>query len=495
MNTTMTTRRDFSEPFRAQTEADLETPDWNEFRYFDPQENPDVQYWQPGTKKKSFENGETFVFRILPACRYDQANDQASFPPGRNEKGLLDEGAIWPVNVVEKFGADRKVSFIPTLPYVPLNGTYPPHASPNDNPYYLLTSTLWRLKSSTKLPPSWRPLVMTSEEINEYRKKAKLFGAFHSQLLLPLPKWRYFSYSLIYRGYHLEAGEDFLYENAPYGIFPEQGLQLVSVNQQAFQDIQREYARRARSAASGLSDEFYFADPAEANQGMLNYVWNRKFPSPVDSNPMKLEGFGYAGAVENRYHLSPSQFQQIDLVLPAAFLQWYSRQWRPIGHVLRGTTGVELVRLLARFAPELREPCKLAWQRHRTLMEAWEEEFAGAPSDYDFHETLDMIYGTRETEQTRERSAVSGPERFEGETERTEISFEEMPHRAMSRTPSAVDYPAKTRNMATLPSGGTARMTSPLQAIGERMRYENTVAADEDASFEPNSSSGEELPF
>lgn len=462
---------------RAQTEADIELPDWNEVRYIDPEFGESVQYRQAGTKKKSFDNGEKFVYRMAPECELTDTGEVSRFPAGRDGNGFLTTGTVWPVNVIEKFGLNRKVSFIPTLPYAPIDGKYPPYSSPTSNPYHLLTTTLWRQKHSSRFPREWRPLVMTTDEIDEYRKQAGLFGSYFSQPLLPLRKWRYFSYGLIFRGYNTVTEEDFEYDGTAYGERPEHGLQLVSVNDQTFQCLQREYARRARSASTGVIDEFYYGDPSAPDQGMLNYVWNRKFPNPVDPNAGKLEGFGYAGAVENRYHTSPSQWQDVDLRLSSSFLDWYAERWRPIVQVLKGITGVEQVRLLARFAPELREPCRRAWQHHPVLMEAWEDAFYGAPVDYDFHETLDMIYGSNEPEQAVGRgpksdglpSSPSPRDRDEepGDGLR-EALREEMPPRPLSRTLPTVDVPGNTPltvpGQVHLPGGPI----SPLNAIGRQ---------------------------
>ena len=471
--------RQIEEAGRAQTAADFEPPEWNETRYIADAYVNTVRYWQPGAKKKSYDNSEIFAYRILPEVA--PVHESESFLPARRSDGSLSSRAIWPVCVIEKFGFDRKISFIPTLPYVPGDGRYEPYGGLYDNPYHLLTSFLWRRKEK-RLPKEWAPLVMTTDKITEYRKQHGLWNSFFSTLLLPLPKFRYFSYALLYRGYDVKTECDFEFDGLPYGLGADDGLQVVSVNQQVYGDLKREYARKARTASAGAMDEFYFPDPAAPDQGTINHVWNRSFPNPVDSSAGKQEGFGYAGAVECRYHLSATNFRETDLRLDAAFLDQYYEQWQPWPQMLRGTTGIEQVRLIARYAPELKSPCEQAWERYPVLMTAWEEAFAGAPDSYDFYETLHTIYGMNgseppvvpETNATRHRAQTPPPPlpasspvtTMNDIEEPTAPLREETPMLPRSRTLSPVDVP-ETIHAATRPRS-TPRLLSPLKAIGER---------------------------
>jgi hypothetical protein len=504
--------RHIVEPGRAQTAADFETPEWNEIRYIADEYAGNVRYWQPGAKKKSFENGETFAYRILPEVA--PANNTELFLPTRQSDGTLSARAIWPINVIDKFGFDHKVSFIPTLPFVPTIGKYEPYSGPYDNPYRLLTGFLWSRRK--RLPKEWLPLVMTTDEITEYRKQNGLWNTFFSTLLLPLPKFRYFSYALVYRGYDVKAERDFEFDGEPFGVGMNDGLQIVSINQQAYDDLKREYARRARTASTGTIDEFYFPDPADASQGTINYVRNRSYPNPVDSSAGKSEGFGYAGAVECRYHYSATKFREVDLRLNAEFLDRYYENWQPWSQMLQSTIGAEQVRLIARIAPELKSPCEQAWDRHPVLMDAWEEAFAVAPDDYDFHETLHTVYGTNESDSVvagetnvhRSRPSIP-PSVNHGETSTSSESVREEAHpqrqatpptdiseppldamlpSPRSRTLSAIDVPETSRLSvpAVLRSRQVPHSTvSPLQVIGERSRRGLLAGATEFEELEP----------
>lgn len=477
--------RVFEDVGRAQTAADFEPPDWNETRYIAAEFADEVRYWQPGAKKKSFENGDIFAYRILPEVA--SADCAESFPPGRRADGSLSVNAVWPINVIDKFGFERKISFIPTLPYVPSTGRYERYAGPYDNPYRLLTTWLWNHKGK-RLPQGWTPLVMTTDEIAEYRKRNGLWNAFFSTLLLPLPKFRYFSYALLYRGYDTGAERDFEFDGEPFGAGPDDGLQIVSVNQQVYEDLRREYGRKARSASVGVTDEFYFPDPADPGQGTINHIRNRNYPNPVDENAGKPEGFGYFAAVESRYHRSPTQFRDVDLRLEPSFLDRYYDRWQPWWKMLAGTTGAEQVALIARYAPELRGPCERAWERHPVLMEAWQESFAGAPDDYDFRETLDLIFGANECEpggvpeKGTSRHRPAEPEAKEPVDPPPDPVPEEMPPRRQAQTLSRVDMP----DVALL--AGRSRQPNtvgPLQAVGDRIRS-GLFPEQEDFEDDPN---------
>jgi len=474
---------------RAQTDADFKTPQWNGTHYIADEFADSVQHWQPGAKTGSYEDGEIFAYRILPEIA-DQG-DSPSFFPARMTDGSLSDHTIWPVNVIEKFGFERKVSFIPTLPYVPVDEQYEPYCGPYDNPYRLLTTWLWNRKGKGKqLPKEWVPLVMTTAEINEYRKQNGLWNSLFATLLLPLPKFRYFSYALIYRGYDTKKGRDFEFNGMPFGVGPKDGLQVVSINQQAYDDLKREYARKARTASGGTMDEFYFPDPAEVNQGTINHIRNRNFPDPVNGDTGKPGGFGYAGAVESRYHLSADKFQEVDLRLSPPFLKRYYEQWQPWPSVLKGTVGIAQVKLIARYAPELKSPCEQAWEQHPALMDAWQKAFAGAPDEYDFHKTLHRIYGTTETEQQEgsekpvRRYRGSNPPTEQGEEERTrpvpKRFQEEMPASPMVRPLPSIDTPETTRP----PRAIVQPLAGPLEAVS---RFAKRGPTDLEAEYdEPN---------
>ena len=393
-------RTDLAEKGRQQTEEDLELPDWNVIRYLDGNLPVKTQHWYPGAKRKSFETGSVFAWRMLPGLYMGPFDSGRSpFLPGRDKARNLCESMVRQVGVIDKFGSGRHVSFIPTLPYVPENEVYEPFAGPDDNPYRLLTTMLWRRKG-TQLPAEWAPLVMDTTEINAYRNQAGLNSRFHTQLLLPLPKWRHFTYAWILKGYDIQREKDFEVKDRPFGADPRDGFQIVSFNDQVYKDLRKLYRR----AAAAGSQDYFFPDPAAPDTGTVNYAWNRSFRSPIDGEESDGNGFGYCAGVDTAYDISPDERREVDLRIPGEFQQFYYENRMPWSSVLKGTVGIEQVKLLAEFFPELRCVCKEAWSKYRVLMEAWEEAFAGAPDSFDFYETLHDIYGSENSESNAERT-------------------------------------------------------------------------------------------
>lgn len=469
---------------RQQTDEDVALPHWSEHRYVQERWAGQVRFWRPSAKSKSFEAGAVFCFRLCPAIptftqkEIDRMDIDRipRFLPGRDESGLFTEGTLRCVHTIDNFGFDRKVSFIPSLPYVPPNNSYEKYASPSGNPYSILTTTLWRKRES--LPRAWGPLVMKVEEINAYRKSHGLYRRTRSQLLLPLPKKRYFGYGLIYRGYNIETEEDFAFEDRPYGLQPEHGLQLVTFNGQAAGEILSALMLPSRPGAR----DFYYPDPAAPDAGTLMYVWNRECSNPVIPKAAKLTGFGYAGAVETRYFQSPTKPVDVDLTLPESFLEFYSENRQPWSSVLRGTYGTEQVRMIAGIAPELKGPCKLAWQNHPLLMEAWEEAFQGvSDEECDFFEVLHRIYGNEEpageSNRFQGRPSLGSNEFTESEAPANEPETPDLPAEPVTTPPlqtrGRIDRPdpetVRTRSsQVSVPTGPKPAppLRSPLRAVG-----------------------------
>jgi hypothetical protein len=297
-----------------------------------------------------------------------------------------------------------------------------------------------------------------------------------TQLLLPLPKERYFGYALIYKGFNVETEEDIEFEGQPFGLEPEQGLQMVTFNKQVFDSVQATMMLPSRPGAS----DFYYPDPAAPSEGVLIYVWNRSFPSPINQKAGKLDGFGYAGGVETRYFKSPTNPTTVDLTLPDSFLEHYYENRKPWSSVLRGIHGLEQVRMIAEIAPELKGPCKFAWQNAPELMAAWEEAFRHAPDDCDFYEVLEHLYGN--DEQAGEMPRFQG-RRSVGSNELVYQNEEETVDDVLdSRTVPATQTLADTRSRVTtpdpdilrsrsVPAGGTPKplLKSPLRAASKQL--------------------------
>jgi hypothetical protein len=342
----------------------------------------------------------------------------AGFAPGRDEEGVLHPNMIRRAGVVENFGSTRQVCFIPSLPYIPEHQKYERYSSPEDNPYELLRHALW--EKGNRLKKKWMPLLMTKKEIEAYRTQEKMKSKQHSDVLLPFVKPRFFAYAQIYNGYHCATKKNFVFEDAPFGSDPNDGLQIVSFNKQAYWALREEYSRQNESKES--QETFAICDPAAQDEGTLNYIWNPKFPHPISGN--EKSGIGYAAAVSRRFFEKPEKAQAVDLTLSDDYMDWFLENRLPWSDVLKGTFGVEQVRLIARAFPELKGPAKMAWEHHPLLMNAWEEAFDG-PDDCDFYELLHGKYAedqdpdeadTQDEETTKDRKqAVASTSRLRKE--------------------------------------------------------------------------------
>ena len=396
-------RRIVVEKGRAHTSADIDLPDWNHIDFIAPEFEDKVKYWYPGAKKKSAQAGEPFIFRLLPALStqiegVETTGDKFSdWKPGRETDGTLNNAMFRQVGVIEQFGSNRQVSFIPCLPYDMPKA--PPFSSLKDNPYQCLCDALFQMKGSG-IDPNWQPLVMTKKEIDAYRDKHGLHNKVYSSNLLPMRNSRFFAYAWIYRGYNTVLQKDFFYKDVPYGSKPEHGLQIISISHSAVNALQAEYRRSIRG--EGKKNRFQYPDPAQFDAGTLNYVWLAKTTNPIDGGPGSDNIMGYTAAVAEDYYGVPDSPVEVDLTVPKNFQEWYYDNWQAWSDVLKGTWGREQVFLIARYFPELKGVCKRVWGGHKSLMTAWEEAFASVDFDesYDFHEILHRKYGLQSERST-----------------------------------------------------------------------------------------------
>jgi hypothetical protein len=119
-------------------------------------------------------------------------------------------------------------------------------------------------------------------------------------------------------------------------------------------------------------DYYEFPDPANEEEGCLNYAWNKKVASPIDGTIDPSSGFGYTTAACVDYYEKPKQPMQLDLTLPKNFGDWYYENWQWWDDILYSVTGAEQVRLIAEYFPELGPVCRRIWDGHDELMEAFE---------------------------------------------------------------------------------------------------------------------------
>jgi hypothetical protein len=405
--------RTFIEEGRAQTEEDARLSSLLEIRYIrhDESDKPVAQLWMPSLKPRSFQSGDVFIFRMLPGwSTVKLKTEQSHVIFGRKPDGSFDDGVIRRVGVIRQFGSDRQVSFIPTTPNIL---DHPPaHSLPDNNPYRLLTGYVYRSRDGLK--KAWKPLAMGPKDTTAYIKQNGLNTEIPVRPLLPLPYSQFFTYALIYKGYNAAAQQDFIYTDneGPYGSDPTHGLQVVGFNDQVYKDLSSLYQKSASAEDEGLGN-FYYPDPADFDTAPLNYIYPRSYRNTIFPNPIngilaaKGEGFGYGAEVSTNLFFQPKKGQKISRRLEDDFLDWYLNEaWQTWNETLHGIYGKEQVKLIAEFFPELKPVCKQAWQRSVELMEAWEEYFAGAPSDSDFYALLHKNYAnnTSQDEETSSRS-------------------------------------------------------------------------------------------
>jgi len=383
--------RNVREEGRAPTASEIGCTDRKEYRYIHPQWEGKITHWYPCAKRKSHDQeGVCFVCRFLPALTTnvnEHPGTTSPFQPGREQDGTLHPNTVRRVGIIDNFGSIRPMSFIPTLPFVPNNQNYPMYSGPADNPYQLLRTALW--EKGSRLKKEWYPLIMSTKDIDEYRQREKMKSTHRSESILPMPKQKYFAYALIYRGHNPVTSKDFAFDQTPYGLQPEHGLQVVSFNEQVYRALQKQYRSKIESDGP---DQFIHPDPAAPEQGALNYIWNPKFSNPI-SGEDGGDKIGYDAVVSRYYYDAPNRKNTVDLQLPTDFLERYYRSWEPWSKILNGTYGPDQVYLLARFFPELRGPCEMAWQNHPALMAAWEEAFKDAPNQFNFFDLLQRRYG------------------------------------------------------------------------------------------------------
>ena len=398
--TQMKKRRVIYEKGRAYTSADIDLPDWNFQDFINPEYKDKVTYWYPGAKRKSAQAGDSFVFRLLPALSTqiegedDGSEQYADWVPGRDvgAHGKLHHAVFRQIPVIESFGSNKQVSFIPTTPYDGPDA--PPYSSLKNNPYQILCDVLFSMKGAG-IDHNWLPLVMSKKETDAYREKQGLHNKMFSASMLPVRQSRFFAYAWIYRGYNTDAKKDFYFRDKPYGSNPKHGLQIISISQSSFDALQSEYRRTLRKVNARDQNKFQYSDPASFNEGALNYIWLAKTANPITGDTGSSNVMGYTAAVSDEYYQSPDNAINVNLTVDSDFEEWYYEAWQPWDVVLKGTYGEDQVMTIGQYFPELKWVCKQVWSGHRDLMAAWEKAFESSrvDADYDFHDILHRRYG------------------------------------------------------------------------------------------------------
>lgn len=370
----------------AQTAKDFGLKDFLDIRILDKKWKDKIRLWFP-SNKASFDEGKPFVFRLLPALSFSTRDDEpAQFVSGRDPyTGELSMEMIRAVGIVEKFGSsDHQVMFMPQEAYQPDDG-YAPYTGPDDNPLALLRAGLRSAARVNALPPKWLPLVFGKKKVEEELEKAGI-NAKYGRPLLPFAQTKYLCYVWVYAGAERTKGEYIQSPDEPIGSLPEHGLQIAILPDQVFSALGYLYQLKEKKNAR-VTNAFAYPDPANENEGCLNYAWNRAKRSPIDGSVLKGDGFGYTAAADAQYYEKPNKPQDVDLTLPQDFGDWYYENWQLWDDILTPVTGVEQVALLAEYFPELGPVCMQIWDGHDELLAA-AEKAPFSKKDTDFFELL-----------------------------------------------------------------------------------------------------------
>jgi hypothetical protein len=140
-----------------------------------------------------------------------------------------------------------------------------------------------------------------------------------------------------------------------------------------------------------VSNDFQCPDPANPNEGCLNYAWNRECASPVDGEVRKNEGFGYTATACAEYYGKPRKPEDVELAFTPEFDEWYYDHWQWWEDVLHPVTGVEQVKLIAEFFPELGTVCRQILDGQDALIDAMQKAPFSKKDDIDFFSLLVSI--------------------------------------------------------------------------------------------------------
>jgi hypothetical protein len=361
---------------KAQTADEFGLEDWVEYRIFDPEYAGKARLWTPGGTKTIFDDGHPMVFRFLPALSCDEPDSNAytTFAHGRDQQtGELSLEMIRTTGFVERFGVEKTVSFIPSMVYQPEDG-YEPFSGPKDNPYKLLLDGIYMMKASRSLPRSWTALGFNKKEIEAWCQE-RGFPSKYAKSLLPGISYKKFAYAWIYRGYDLRNKKEISCPDKPIGSNPSDGFQIVCFSNSVYDALAEEYAALVRQEGEVNTNVYQCPEPAYPTRGCLNYVWNKQKGNPVTGRaPGDGIGYGYTAYASPKYYSSPNhQVRAHSLQLSDDFCDWYFDEWVAWDRLLHGTTGVEQVRLIAEFFPELGPVCEQMWDGYDTLLAAWEK--------------------------------------------------------------------------------------------------------------------------
>ena len=137
-----------------------------------------------------------------------------------------------------------------------------------------------------------------------------------------------------------------------------------------------------------MSNSFQCPDPANPKEGCLNYAWNRECASPVDGEVRKNEGFGYTATACADYYGKPRKPEEVDLTFTSEFDEWYYDHWQWWEDVLEPVTGVNQVKLIAEYFPELGTVCRQIWDGQDALIDAMQKAPFSKKEDINFFDIL-----------------------------------------------------------------------------------------------------------
>jgi len=374
----------------AQTAKDFGLKDFLEVRLLAPKWKDKIGIWFP-SGKKTFDEGKPFTFRILPALSISTNDtDYAKIVPGRDPiTDKLSLEMLRTIGIIDRFGSGmHKISFIPQTTYNP-EGGYALYTSPNNNPLALLRSGLRAAARTNSLPSQWAPLIWSRDTVRKEFEKAGIYVKY-PRTLLPVVQTRYVCYVWVYEGYDRKREEYIRVPECPIGSLPEHGLQMAVLPEQVYEALAHTYQLKEKTEGR-VGNNFQCPDPANPNDGCLNYAWNRECASPVDGKIRKHEGFGYTATACADYYGKPNKPEEVDLAFTPEFDEWYYDNWQWWEDVLQPVTGVEQVKLTADYFPELGTVCRQIWDGQDALIDAMQKAPFSKKDDINFFDLLVAI--------------------------------------------------------------------------------------------------------
>jgi hypothetical protein len=178
----------------------------------------------------------------------------------------------------------------------------------------------------------------------------------------------------------------------------------------------------------------------------------------------KKEGFGYTATAAADYYGKIGKAEDADLAFTKEFDDWYYNNWQWWEDVLQPVTGVEQVKLIAEFFPELGFVCRQIWDGQEELIDAMQKAPFSKKEDIDF---FDILVAVNSSEKAP--TASRGIKVADSDSEFDESDYEPArPPQQTRQTNRTIDEPEDNIYDATYGKEPEAEAEQPNQ---QRRRF------------------------